>query len=104
MNHIKSIGWVLLAGTISVVIYIVLLIALSALIDIFNQNNILEARLISDSFLKPLLLVLAGSWLWLAGRFLTKEKPKSWGIKALYIYLAASIIPYLFSFLITPNV
>lgn len=103
MNHIKNIGWVVLAGTISVVLYMVILIGLSALVDIFNQNNILEARLIADSFLKPLLLVLAGSWLWLAGRFLTKDKPKSWGINALYIYLAASIIPYLFSFLVTQN-
>ncbi len=103
MKHMKNIGWVLLAGIISVAIYGVLLIGLSALIDIFKQQNALEGHLIADSFVKPLSLVFAGSWLWFSGRFLLKEKLKSWGINVLYIYLVAAILPYAFSFFITPN-
>jgi hypothetical protein len=79
------------------------LLGLSALVHLFKEQGLLEPRLIADTFLKPLLLVFAGGWLWLAGKFLTKEKPKLWGRKAIYIYLAAAILPYIISFLVTPN-
>jgi hypothetical protein len=103
MKHLKKIGLVLLSGIISFFLYVVLLSGLSELVHFFKEQGLPEPRLIADTFLKPLLLVFAGSWLWLSGRFLSNEQPKLWAKKAIYIYLAAAILPYAFSFFITPN-
>jgi hypothetical protein len=103
MENLKKLGFVLLAGCISFVIFGLLMVGLSFLIEIFREQNMLEARLFTDGFLKLIALVLFGSWLWLAGKFLNLDKPKAWGRKAFYIYFAASILPYVFSFFVTPS-
>ncbi len=103
MKHFKKIGLVLLAGAISFVIFCILFFGLFALVELFKEEQMLEPRLIANSFLKLVGLVFVGSWLWFSGKFLSKEKLKSRGRKALYIYFAISIFAYVSSFLITPR-
>ena len=98
MEHLKKIGLVLLAGVLSFVIFGVWILGLSLLVDYFKEQQMLEAHLFFDSFLKPVGLVFIGGWVWLTGKLLKKEKPKSWGRIAIYLYLAAVILPYIFSF------
>ena len=103
MEQLKKVGWVLLAGVISFVVFGILLIGLSFLVDYFKSQQMLEPRLFFDSFLKPIGLVFLGVWAWLSGRFLSKDKPKTWGRRAIYLYFAAAILPYVFSFFISPS-
>ena len=79
MEYFKKFGWVLLAGLISFVIFVILLFGLSAVVEYFREQQMLEPRLFFDSFLKPVALIFFSSWAWLAGIFLSKDGPKRWG-------------------------
>jgi hypothetical protein len=103
MDSVKKISLVGLACLISFVLFSLSTVALGFIIDYFEKNNMLEARLISDNFMKLILLVFVGLCLWISGKLLKVDKYKRWGRKALYIYCAGSIIPYLLSFLIEPD-
>jgi hypothetical protein len=100
---IKKTGLILLAGGISFILFGIVLIGLSALAELFKEEQMLEPQLVAEAFLKTVGFIFVGSWLWLLGKFLSKEKTKSWGLKVLYIYFAVTIISYLFSFFITDD-
>ena len=51
MEYFKKFGWVLLAGLISFVIFVILLFGLSAVVEYFREQQMLEPRLFFDSFL-----------------------------------------------------
>ena len=100
MERLKLVGWVLLAGLVSLIFSSVILIGLSYLVEYFKAINSLEPRLFFESFLAPILVLFIGGWAWLSGKFLSKDKPQSWGLKAVYLYIAVSLLPYLFSFFV----
>jgi|TARA_R110000823_G_scaffold315288_1_gene446472 hypothetical protein len=101
MEYFKKFGWVLLAGLISFVIFVILLFGLSAVVEYFREQQMLEPRLFFDSFLKPVALIFFSSWAWLAGIFLSKDGPKRWGRRGIYVYIAVAILPYISSFFVT---
>jgi hypothetical protein len=99
----KKIGIVLGAGVVAVLVFAVALLGLLLLADHFRASNSLEPWLIVSSFLKPILLVPVGTWLWLVGRWLEKGKLAKLGLSVLIIWLIAAIVPYVLSFGITPD-
>lgn len=103
IDFLKKFGLVLLAGVIACFIFGAWLIGLSLLAEVAKAQNYFEFGLIVGAFLKPIGLVLLGSWLWLSGKFLNTSKPKTTGRWMLIIYCVIPIAAYLFSFTVTPN-
>lgn len=101
MEWLKTVGLILLAGLISLVFSGVVLISLTLLVDYLKAINSLEPRLFFESFLAPILLLFIGGWVWLSGKFLSKEKTRTWGVKAIYLYIAVSVLPYFFSLFVS---
>ena len=102
-EKLRSIGLVIAAGAASLVISSVWLLLVAFLSNYFKTHGAFEAYLFTDSFLKPIALVFAASWVLLAGIFLKRPGAIRWGRRFLYIYLAACIIPYFLSFGVTPK-
>ena len=82
-------------------IFTLVLLGLSFLADYLKTNVGQEPWLFLDSFLKPIAVVFVGSWLWIAGKFLSKAKPIKFGRYLLILWVA--VVPYFLSFLVTPN-
>lgn len=99
---LKKIGLVIGAGILAFILYTAWLVVISFLHDYFDGRSMLEAKLFSGSFLRPIGLVLIAAWLMLAGIFLRYAKGKKVGVYILIVYFAASVIPYGLSFLATP--
>lgn len=103
MTYLKKIGWVILAGLISFAIFVIMALGLSAFVEYFRDQQMLEPQLFFDSLLKPVVLLFFSFWGVLSGVFLSKDGLKRWGKRGVYFYLAAAIIPYIFSFFVTPG-
>lgn len=103
MEKLKKLGLILGAGAIAFVIFTVVLLGLSFIADYLKANVGQEPWLFVDSFLKSIAIVFVGSWLWLAGKFLNKVKPKKYGRYLLILWVVVAVVPYFLSFLVTPN-
>tara|TARA_R110000851_G_scaffold3200_5_gene12995 strand:+ start:1480 stop:1788 length:309 start_codon:yes stop_codon:yes gene_type:complete len=97
MDKLKTIGWVLLSGFVSFLLVGAVLVGLTFLVQYLKAQNLLELRLFLESFLAPVLLLFIGVWFCLSGLFLSKEKPKIWGKRVIYLYLIVSVLPYVLS-------
>lgn len=100
----KKIGLVIAAGICAFILYMAWLLVISFAHDYFDNRGMLEAKLFSGSFLKPIGLVLIATWLILAGIFLRYAKGKKVGVYILILYFAVSVVPYGLSFLATPSI
>ena len=96
----KKTGLIFLAGVTSFVLYLILLMILTSLVDYFRSQQEFELQLFFDSFLRPIALVWFGGWAWISGMLLSNDKSKVWGRRAIYLYPIAAIAPYVLSFLL----
>jgi len=101
MEILKKIGMVLGAGIIAFIAYTIALVGLTFLSESLKSSSF-EAYLFTDSFTKPILLVLIGCWALLAGKFLKNSKSITFGHGVLILWVVVSMVPYFLSFTTTP--
>lgn len=101
MDKLKKIGLVLGAGAIAFVIFTIVLLGLTFLADFLKKNVGFEPWLFVDSFLKPIAVVFAASWVWLAGKFLNKVKLVKYGRYLLILWVVVAVVPYFLSFFVS---
>lgn len=103
MEKFKKFGLILGAGALAFVIYILVLLGLSFLADFLKSNVGQEPWLFAESFLRPIALVFVGSWLCIAGKFLSAAKPIKFGRYLIILWVIVAVVPYFLSFLVTPH-
>ena len=62
-----------------------------------------ELNLFLETFAILSGLIAVSVWLFSVGKLIGSQRCISWGKRILVVYLVASIAPYLFSFLVTPD-
>jgi hypothetical protein len=102
-SKIKKIGLIIAAGACAFIIYMFFLVAITLMHNYFDSREMLEPKLFSGSFLKPIGFILIAVWLILSGIFLSYKKARNFGMYILILYVFVSIVPYGLSFFNAPS-